>query len=271
LRATAWNSPSPSSWKGDERVLEYYYQPNQIRLTYRAVSGRMISVMHTPDFFVLRSDSAGWEECKTDEQLTVLARKSAYRDQTSPGGRWRCQPGEDYAASVGLYYRIRPSSQIDWVLQRNLYVLDDYFRGDPAGVGSRERELVTAFVSANPGIDLDELIRRIATPTAADCVHSIIARKEIYVDLRDALLTNPSTVHIFSDNPQALGSQATRRCGEKVLDVGIGSFVEWAGATWRVSGLRFAGNCCSLHHEHGRRQPSRVQQPSGPVHGAGPA
>ena len=124
----------------DERVLEYYDQPCQIPLTYHAVSGRRISVMHTPDFFVLRSDSAGWEECKTDEQLAALAQKSPHRYQTSPDGAWRCPPGEDYAASFGLYYRIRRSSQIDWVLQRNLCFLDDYLRGDSGGIDSGQDE-----------------------------------------------------------------------------------------------------------------------------------
>ena len=221
----------------DERVLEYYDQPYQIPLTYRAISGRRISVMHTPDFFVLRTDSAGWEECKTDEQLAVLAQKSPHRYQTSPDGTWRCPPGENYASSLGLYYRIRPSSQIDWVLQRNLCFLDDYLRGDSAGVNSRERELVTACVSANPGIDLDELTRRIATPRAADCVHSMIARREIYVDLKAALLTNPSAVHVFRDSVSAPGSEPTRRCGGTVVDLGLGSFVEWDGTTWRVANM----------------------------------
>ena len=38
-----------------------------------------MGVLHTPDFFVIRKDSAGWEECKTEEQLKKLARKSPNR------------------------------------------------------------------------------------------------------------------------------------------------------------------------------------------------
>jgi len=45
-------------------VLEYYDQPPSIPLAYHAANGRRFSIMHTPDYFVLREDSAGWVECK---------------------------------------------------------------------------------------------------------------------------------------------------------------------------------------------------------------
>src|SRR5438552_3193686 len=48
----------------DDAVAEYYDQPGRMPLRYRAVSGRHTTQWHTPDFFVLRHDSAGWEEWK---------------------------------------------------------------------------------------------------------------------------------------------------------------------------------------------------------------
>jgi hypothetical protein len=56
----------------DPSVLEYYDQPPSIPLAYQAANGRRLSVMHTPDYFVLRQDSAGWVECKTSEDLEKL-------------------------------------------------------------------------------------------------------------------------------------------------------------------------------------------------------
>src|SRR6058998_3349790 len=53
----------------DSSVLEYYDQPPSIPLAYVANNGRRLSVLHTPDFFVIREESAGWEECKTEEDL----------------------------------------------------------------------------------------------------------------------------------------------------------------------------------------------------------
>jgi hypothetical protein len=63
----------------DATVLEYYDQPPSIPLSYTAANGRSLSVMHTPDYFVVRQGSAGWEECKTSEDLEKLAIKSPNR------------------------------------------------------------------------------------------------------------------------------------------------------------------------------------------------
>jgi putative transposase len=46
----------------DDDVLEFYEQSSRIPLSYRAKSGRKTTQWHTPDFFVLRKESAGWEE-----------------------------------------------------------------------------------------------------------------------------------------------------------------------------------------------------------------
>ena len=46
----------------DDDVLEFYDQPTRIQLQYRARSGRKTTQWHTPDFFVIRQSSAGFEE-----------------------------------------------------------------------------------------------------------------------------------------------------------------------------------------------------------------
>src|ERR1041385_5588642 len=54
----------------DASVLEYFDQAPAIKLDYCSADGKRLGVMHTPDFFVIREDRAGWEECKTEEELT---------------------------------------------------------------------------------------------------------------------------------------------------------------------------------------------------------
>src|SRR6266566_5257548 len=56
----------------DDSVLEYYDQAPSIKLDYCWVDGKRLGVLHTPDFFVIRSHSAGWEECKTEEEMIRL-------------------------------------------------------------------------------------------------------------------------------------------------------------------------------------------------------
>ncbi len=103
----------------DPDAIEYYDQPPAIKLSYIAKNERTVGVIHTPDFFVLRRNSAGWEECKTEEELFRLADRMPRR-YVQQEGRWRCPPGESYAQQFGLYYRLRSSGQIDWTYQRNI-------------------------------------------------------------------------------------------------------------------------------------------------------
>jgi len=111
----------------DPQTLEFYDQPQAIALDYSSANGRRQVVRHTPDFFVIRQDSAGWEEWKTEDELNRLAEHSPnrYRRET---GCWRCPPGESHANQFGLYYRLRSSKEIDWRFQRNALFLEDYMR-----------------------------------------------------------------------------------------------------------------------------------------------
>jgi hypothetical protein len=50
-------------------------------------------------------------------------------------------------------------------LARNACYLD-YLRGEPVGFDSKDRGLAVACISAKPGISLDELLSRMASPAA---------------------------------------------------------------------------------------------------------
>lgn len=95
----------------DEVVLEFYDQQPSFKLSYRTASGRKTTHFHTPDFFVIRKDQAGWEEWKTEEQLHKLVEKQPFRYQRRDG-QWHCPPGEEYASAFGLSYRVRSSAEL---------------------------------------------------------------------------------------------------------------------------------------------------------------
>src|SRR5438477_10604257 len=65
--------PAIYEMEHDSSVLEYYDQPPSISLAYASANERRLSVLHTPDFFVIRADAAGWAECKTEQELEELA------------------------------------------------------------------------------------------------------------------------------------------------------------------------------------------------------
>src|SRR6266550_9462050 len=56
----------------DDDVLELYDQPTRIQLAYHARSGRKTTQWHTPDFFVIRQHTAGFEEWKPVTALDTL-------------------------------------------------------------------------------------------------------------------------------------------------------------------------------------------------------
>src|SRR6266702_7010257 len=159
----------------DPDVLEYYDQPPSFPLDYKTAKGRRLRVFHTPDFFVMRRTGAGWEECKTEEELERLSEKSPNRYSRDERGTWRCLPGERHARQFGLYYRVRSSKEINWVAQRNLQFLEDYLCTDSNQAGRNGREWGLAMVSTEPGISLADLFRHAAEGISRDNIYALIA------------------------------------------------------------------------------------------------
>lgn len=90
----------------DDDVLEFYDQPPSFKLSYQSEDGRNLGCFYTPDFFVLRTDSVGWVECKTERELKNLASKSPARYFKRDDGQWRMPPGEKYASQFGFLFRL---------------------------------------------------------------------------------------------------------------------------------------------------------------------
>ena len=179
----------------DSDVLEYYDQPPSIKLNYKSKNERNVGVWHTPDFFVLRQEEAGWEEWKTDQELEKLAVKMPHRYIKDDDRQWRCPPGESHASSLGLYYRLRTDTEIDWVLQNNLRFLEDYFRGALTTIEAKQQALITTLVTEKSGITLAELIDSGCQP---DNIYTLLVQQKLQIDLRHASLSqNPELVRVF--------------------------------------------------------------------------
>jgi transposase InsO family protein len=188
----------------DSSVIEYYDQPSSIKLNYAGKNGRRIGVIHTPDYFVLRTDSAGYEECKPEAALLRLAKQSPERYQRDEAGQWRCPPGEQFAGQYGFYYRLRSEADIDWVWQRNIQFLEDYLRADTPPVPASTQQTICALVAGKPGISLACLKRQTERVASADDIFTLIATDAVWVDLRSAPLVNLDQVHLFPSRDAAL-------------------------------------------------------------------
>lgn len=180
----------------DKNVLEYHDQPTPIKLNYQGKNGKKLGVIHTPDFFVLEKNRASWIECKTEEELKKLEQKNPNRFFRSMEGKWRCPPGEKYAAQFGLDYTVCSDHEFNWTLQRNFLFLEDYYRAESLKIHESAKNRLIKTVTKRAGITLAELLDN---EFKADDIYSAIANKDIYVDLEIHLLAEPQRTKIFRD------------------------------------------------------------------------
>jgi putative transposase len=223
-------------------VLEFYDQPPAIKLAYQARNGRSLGVVHTPDFFTLRDDAAGWEEWKPEEELIRLAEKMPGR-YTRSDDQWRCPPGERWAEPLGLYYRVRSSEEINWVFQRNIAALEDYIAKDPPSARLDTAVMVQDLVGAEPGMTLADVLSRLKGAQVDD-LYSLIADGVVYVDLYAEPLAEPSRAHLFRDAETARAYLIVKgeKVGERVpaphlVDLAGGASVQWDGRPWTIANV----------------------------------
>lgn len=233
--------PFVYEYEHDDDVLEYYDQPPSIKLTYEAVSGRRLGVWHIADYFAIRQDTAGWEEHKLEARLVELALKSPNRYFRNQDGQWHCPPGEASAKGFGLYYRIRSSSEINWNLQRSVEFLDDYYRGNSLNVPADMIAKVLLHAKAAVGLTLEELFRHTSGAVSRDVIYGLIASGELFVNLKDAPLTEPNKVRIFPDHETAIAfsyfTQTPAQDSSRippVVNFSAGSAFQWDGKGWIV-------------------------------------
>lgn len=228
----------------EEDLIEYWDQPPSFTLRYKTKAGANHGHLHTPDFFVLRQDSAGWEEWKMEDELPALAEKMPARYMHSENEGWHCLPGQDYARQFGLYYHVRSSAEINWELQRNLRFLEDYLRADDPRslISEPARSSVKSLLAAHPGMTLSELCGGARATT--DEIYLLLAANEIFVDLCATPLTEPERVYVYLDQDTAFACSRIDELrapspadGLSSFEIHEGTELSWDGKHWRIINL----------------------------------
>jgi putative transposase len=231
--------PAIHEMEHDPDVLAFYDQPGRIKLTYQGKSGdRRVGAIHTPDFFVIRQDRAGWLECKMEERLEELAEDMPHRYVRGSDGPWSCPPGEAYAEPFGLFYQLYTSAQIDWIYQRNLLFLEDYLRANAPAIPEEQAEAIRITVMRNPGLTLRELLKQ-HQASWADALYFLIVTDGLYVDLRAAPLAEPDKVQVFLDLETAHAHAVLTPLSPSVprphiLQASVGTSLLWDGRPWSI-------------------------------------
>ncbi len=246
----------------EKDVLEYYDQPTQIKLNYRSPRGRSVATLYTPDFFVMHTDCAGFEECKTEEELLKLEEKNPERYYKDEQEQWRCPPGEEFAKKYGLYFAVRSAKEINWIYQRNLNFLDDYFRERHEVIDVARME-ICSMVRVEEGLSLAKLIQQ-RKNFLADDVNALIASEELYVNLQTQLLKNAESVAVYSQVEAAKLAEvreqgcmlAERAESGSFINVENGEILEWDGFEWLV--LNAGLSVVTLQSENGKIMPIAI-------------
>lgn len=179
----------------DHEVLEFYDQPPPITLKYKA-GNRVIGVLYTPDYFVIRTNSVGWEEWKEEKELERLEQTMPHRYQRGTDREWCCPPGEEVAEPLGFYFHVRSSREINWILQRNLRFLSYYWGNSCPPVSKLAREEILSLIPLDGGLTLDVLLGQVEKAKSDD-IYTLIASEDIYVDLHSAPIPEIEKIHIF--------------------------------------------------------------------------
>src|SRR5262249_44395551 len=214
----------------DEDVLEYYDQPARIPLRYRALSGRLTTQWHTPDFFVLRQASAGWEEWKPLSVLEGLAERMPARYHQITTGQCRCPPGEAHAEPLGLTYRVRSSAEYHPLYIQNLKFLQDFW-AHPIVVPPEHAACVLGHVEAQPGVHLTDLLT--AHPDlSVDIVWALIATHRVFTDVTRVSLMRHDQVVLYGTAAEAL--QALPPSVHATRPQALAPPLVWDGRLWLV-------------------------------------
>lgn len=185
-------------------IHELYDQPTTFPIQYQNLQGRKITRHHTPDFFLVGDNGAGFVECKSEQELIKGAKKFPGLYRFGKDGKWHCPPAEDYLKPFGLYYHIVSTAELDRTLIRNTVFLEDYLHKDTPKVSAKPRNQIVGTVANNKGISLARLIDGVAQYGAtADDVFTLIASSEIYVDLSREALAKHDHVLVFRDEEAA--------------------------------------------------------------------
>lgn len=227
-------------WDHDDETYEFYDQPPQIQISCLDKLGRSIPRNVTVDYFVLQRDFVGWVECKDDKWLDRHVADGGQLYRQDEKGKWHCPAGEAYAAQYGLGFRVRATSQTDWVVLRNLKFLSDYLNPDSEPDQSQVAQEIIATLKADPWLLLIDLIAdRSGEETAV--LYRLIAQGRIYVDMSRQLLCEPWLTRVFRsvDVGRAyLAANETAkdapRARSRVLRLEVGQAVIWDGKPWRI-------------------------------------
>ncbi|SFI60425.1 Mu transposase C-terminal domain-containing protein [Paraburkholderia megapolitana] len=225
------------TWDFDDETLEFYSQPSTLTLRKRLPNDRRSTYTYTPDFFRITNSGFEFIECKTEQDLLVLAIKSPHTYSVDESKSWRCAPGEESAAEFGVMFRVRSTNDNNPVLIENIEFLRDYLVAEPqtdVGQQCALREYLTDRPWATAAAILG------AIPNIADTLYAEIAKGRVTFDLVNERIADTERALVFRDKQSASAyrtfaqSRISEPRGNVILELLPGTRFDWDGKPWEV-------------------------------------
>jgi putative transposase len=183
-------------------VLGYLDQPFKVKVPHMESSGKWSAHWYTPDFIVLYRDHVEVVECKTEDELQEISQKKPWLYVRRPDGSWSCPPAEESIKPYGFQFRVWTPPENCVVVVRNLRMLQDYLREDCPPVSDNIKTKLVSAVAENPGMTVADLMS-MGDGCRADYIYTLVARGEIYFDLRKQILAEIDRAQLFINEATA--------------------------------------------------------------------
>lgn len=227
-------------WEHDPATFEFYDQPPRIRIAYLGASGHKRYDPRTVDFFLIQSDFIGWVECKTEQWLQEYLVRGGGLYEKNSDGEWISAPGNQYAESLGLGFRVLSSSTINRTHCRNLEFLADFLAEDCPEPDADLADHFIDQVRAAGHITLSDLIRQ-GTAEQNNILYSLIAQRRLFVDLNRHILAEPDSAIVFRSEAASAayfaveaGKQSAIARPQLPISLIPGEELNWDGQAWRL-------------------------------------
>lgn len=175
-------------------VLEFYDQPEPIKISYRNAKGKLVSHLITPDWLVIALDGIYFVECKKVVELEKLIKEKPQKF-TRSGESYSYKPAEVSASEYGFQYFIRTDRDYPPKFTRNCIFLfnfiDDYIDSEST-YGEAVLQTIKAVGNRMRLNHLYELFSQ------QKIIFSIL-EGYIHVDLEHELLCEPTRTWVYSD------------------------------------------------------------------------
>lgn len=251
-------------WDHDQQTAEFYDQPPAINKIFIKRNGKQAACAYTPDYFLIQKGFIGWVECKAEEWLRTRSLAKPEEYYLDENGVWRCPPAERYAESVGLRFLVRSTAESDPIVTKNIADFSDYWDERCPEPPENEAALVRAQFHAESFLWLQDLLA-LAPAVSADTIYSMIAREELFVDMRSSLvMAEPYNTRVFRslaawDTSRLYLSEQTHAPEFNLHPVQLilGEALRWNGSDWRIANLtdthvsvtNQAGDCSTLSRQ----------------------